>query len=185
MKRRDFLLKSTFASLTLATGATPFVKTLFADSKKKLTLASATVMPRILMAADASESEKFAAQELAEYLGKITGQIISIVTDANTSGNTPLIIIGHHPLNADLHPEKRDIEESVINVEENRVRIVGGALPLITDAKGIVHARDRGALYGVYHFLNSLGVRWYRPEPWGEHVPQLKTIELPLGKSTF
>jgi len=78
-----------------------------------------------------------------------------------------------------------ELEESVISVEENRIRIVGGALPPVTDAKRNVYARDRGTLYGVYHFLNSLGVRWYRPEPWGEHVPQLKTVELPLGKSTF
>lgn len=187
MKRRDFLLKSTFTGLTLATGATPFVKTLFADSGKKPLLASATATPRILLATDASESEKFAAQELAEYLGKITGQKVTTIADttAIATAKAPLIILGHHPLNSDLHPEKMDLEESVISVEENLVRIVGGALPPVTDAKGIVHARDRGTLYGVYHFLNSLGVRWYRPEPWGEHVPRLKSISLPLGKSTF
>ena len=185
MKRRDFLRRSTFAGLTLAATGPIFWKKCWGDGRASLVLVNDSVIPRILLAADASESEKFAAQELAEYLGKITGQIISIVTDANTLGNAPLIIIGHHPLNADLHPEKMELEESVISVEENRVRIVGGVLPPVTDAKGNLHVRDRGTLYGVYHFLNSLGVRWYRPEPWGEHVPQLKTIELPLSKSTF
>lgn len=138
-----------------------------------------------MLAADASESENFAAQELAGYLGKIIGKKITCFTDANAPATAPLIVIGHRPLNLDLHTETMELEESIISIEENRMRIVGGALPSVTDAAGVVHARDRGTLYGVYHFLNILGVRWYCPGLEGEHVPRRRTIELPLGKSTF
>lgn len=186
MKRREFIGRSTLAALLLS--VTGVFSGIAESQERALVLASAEVTPSIVIAPDAAESEKYAAQELAEYLGKITGKTIGIVAEnavAAATAQTPLIILGHHPQNADLQPGNLALEESVISVEENRIRIVGGKEASVVTPKKAIIVRDRGTLYGAYHFLNELGVRWYRPEPWGEHVPQKKTISLPIGKENF
>jgi hypothetical protein len=153
------------------------------QSAKTLLLADKSRAPIIVLAPNPIASEKFAAQELSTYLGKISGHKIVIVEDKSTpKTKQPLIILGHHPLNADLHPEKLGVEQSVRDVSVNRVRIVGGLKPPVKDAKGNLYVRDRGTLYGVYDLLDELGVRWYRPESWGEFVPQQARISLPVGR---
>ncbi len=187
MKQRNFIGKGTLvAAMMVASGA--FSSFAFAAPAKSLLLSGERVTPRIVIAPDAVESEKYAAQELSQYLGKMTGKTIPIVTSATAptaSAAAPVIILGHHPENADLQPGKLALEESVVSVEENRIRIVGGKEASVVMPDNTVLARDRGTLYGAYHFLNGLGVHWYRPEPWGEHVPQKKTVTLPIGKETF
>src|SRR5690606_24333507 len=146
---------------------------------KHMTLVASNVQPQIVVAPDAAASEKFAAKELSTYLEKISGQRILVTENMNPMAGTrrgPLIVLGHHPQNASLQPGKLEVQESIIEVEPNRVRIVGGKLPPVANPEGKTLVRDRGTLYGVYNLLDSLGVRWYRPEPWGEHVPHLATI---------
>ncbi len=157
-----------------------------AQADEKLILISDTVVPRIVVPTKATASEAYAAEELATYLGKITSKKFEVITsDAPERINgQSLIILGNHPLNADLRPEKLGIEESVVSVETNRLRIVGGSEPPVIGPKNTVYVQDRGTLYGVYEFLDQLGVRWYRPEPWGEFVPQRQEIRLDLGKKT-
>ncbi len=152
-----------------------------------LTLADAPTLPQIILPATPSDAEKFAAEELSTYLGKITSKTIPVIPADNPQAmaDTVQIILGNHPLNADLHPEKLEVEEATISVEPNRLRIAGGWDPTVTNAKGVVSVRDRGVMYGVYELLDRLGVRWFRPEAWGEHVPQQSTVTLPLGKDTF
>lgn len=158
-----------------------------AQQASRLTLAGEKTVPQIILPATPTEAEKFAAEELSTYLGKITSKTIPVISNATpqaTAGN-PLIILGNHPLNADLHPEKLEVEEAIISVEPGRLRITGGWDPTVTNSKGVVSVRDRGVMYGVYELLDRLGVRWFRPDPWGEHVPQQSTVTLPLGKDTF
>lgn len=38
---------------------------------------------------------------------------------------------------------------------------------------------SRGTLYGVYEFLERLGVRWLLPGEWGEDIPQSATLTVP------
>lgn len=157
------------------------------EPQKTLLLIDANITPRIVVPAVPTETEEYAAGELAAYLGKITGKMPAVISsDAPpTAEGSPLIILGNHPLNADLEPQKLGIEESLISVEPGRLRITGGFLPPLPLANGNSFVRERGTLYGVYHFLNDLGVHWYRPDPWGEHVPQLAKIELPQGRRSF
>jgi hypothetical protein len=181
------ILCGLLASLTATScvsGAVTTTKTPLAG-KRTLVLADRTRTPLIVLAPDATASEKFAAQELATYLGKITGQAIKVEEAKSTPATKqPLIVLGRHPLNADLQLQKLGVEESVMMVEPNRVRIVGGREPETKLSDGKIFLRDRGTLYGVYNLLDSLGVRWYRPENWGEFVPQMSRITLPLGRST-
>jgi len=156
---------------------------------QEFTLVAPDQVPTIVVTPNASASEKFAAQELTTYLSKMSGKQIAVVQSEVVPADKPVVIVGHHPANADLLPEKMEVEESVVAVEANRVRIVGGmklAVSLGKDKDGNeqISVNDRGTLYGVYNLLDELGVRWYRPEPWGEFVPHTSTIQLKIGKRT-
>ncbi|MBI4024526.1 MAG: DUF4838 domain-containing protein [Verrucomicrobia bacterium] len=145
--------------------------------------ASSLPPPWIVIPPGATGAESFAAKELQTYLGKITGQTLVITNVAGAEGISA-IILGSHPANADLGWKSLTPDEFILEASGSRVRIAGGRAPSVTDANGKVYARERGTLYGVCEFLEQLGVRWYRPEPWGEHVPKLDRIEVPVGKKT-
>jgi hypothetical protein len=76
------------------------------------------------------------------------------------------VYVGDVPANRDLQPilakEQLGPEGFVLDVSPRGVRILGGG--------------KFGTAYGVYEFLERLGVRWLFPGPWGEVVPQQATI---------
>ena len=129
-------------------------------------------VPDIFIDLRASPAEKFAATELKTYLAKITGRTFRVRMDYWLKGvpEGKYIAVGHSKLTSSVDTLRLATEQYVVDVTSEHVTIVG--------------ARDRlrGVLYGVYEFLEGLGVRWYRPEPWGEHVPKADRIELPIGK---
>ncbi len=127
--------------------------------------------PDIYVGLRASPAEKFAARELRDYLGRITGRDLRVRFDYWLRGEptTPWIAVGHSDLTGDIDTSALGTEQFIIEVTPDHLSIVGA------------RDRQRGVLYGVYEVLDRLGVRWYRPEPWGEHVPRLDRIELPLG----
>ena len=140
-------------------------------------------VPTIVVGKEATASEKFAAEELATYLKKITGQDLAVKVGAEPISGT-VIGVGKSKLTEHLDIAGLGVEDYIIDVEKNRLLIVGGRKPPIRYRKSVV-ARDRGTLYGVYELLEQLGVRWYRPEAWGEHVPETKIIALPAGRQTY
>lgn len=139
--------------------------------------------PVVVLAPDALPTEEFAAQELADYLHKILQLEVPVLKTAHEKGdNTVPIYVGYHPENARLTQQKLDIEEAVYSVEEKAVHIVGGRSEEKNSADPKLPLHDRGTLYAVYDFLESLGVRWFRPEAWGEHVPTQEKITLSPGE---
>jgi hypothetical protein len=128
--------------------------------------------PDIFIDAYATPPEKFAAQELRSYLEKLTGRALSIRTDywLKTAPAGKYIVVGQCRFAADIDASRLNTEQFVIDVAPERVAIDGG------------RDRQRGVLYGVYEFLERVGVHWYRPEPWGEYVPKLDSIELLVGR---
>lgn len=129
-------------------------------------------LPDIFVDARASAPEKFAAKEFRDALEKITGRRLEIRTDywIKDAPSTPFIAIGQSRFTADIPIQDLATEQYVIDVTPHRIAIVGA------------RDRQRGILYGVYELLEQLGVRWYRPEPWGEHVPKLETVSMPIGR---
>ncbi len=172
----------TFSILTLALlGLSSFAS--MSAAPGQLILIDKDVKPHIVVSPQGTASEKFAAQELAVYLQKMSGQIIGVEETVTIPTTQPVIIVGHHPANTNLNPDELGVEESIIDVSAQNIRIVGGKLPSVKLPNGMWQVQDRGTLYGVYEFLDSLGVRWYRPEEWGEFVPQKPVINLPYGQS--
>lgn len=130
----------------------------------------------VLLSEKPSEAEQYAAQELSHYLGKILSTTIPVRKGSRAASGVFPLVVGWHPLNQSLKPETLGVEEAVVDVRPSGIHLVGGR----GDATPEGSRHDRGSLYAVYDLLNRLGVRWYRPEDWGEHVPTLSRIELPV-----
>ncbi len=142
-----------------------------------LTLDS-SAKPEIILSSEPTTAEAYAAKELSTYLEKLIAVKVPIRKGVNPSQKAVPIFVGWQPANADLKPETLNVEESIVAVEPGRIRLVGGRGGASTPTP----QHDRGTLYAVYDLLNELGVRWYRPEPWGEHVPQQASHTLPTGQ---
>lgn len=103
----------------------------------------------IVLADDASESEKWAAGELQHWLNEISG--VKFPVGSLSSATGPRIILGYNPVVKSLTgmsaPEALDEAYHYSNVGQDLV-IFGG--------------KQRGTMYGVMSFLeNELGCRWY------------------------
>jgi len=105
----------------------------------------------IVIPADASPTVRAAAQELSAYLEKMSGARLPVVTEGQPVTGTR-VDVGLTP--------SGDDERVQIEAGPKGVTISGGS--------------DRGTLFAVYRFLETLGCRWLTPED--EFVPQQKTI---------
>ncbi len=131
-----------------------------------------------------SPSERFAAEELQTYLEKMSGVRIPVREGEPTPGRKTFVI-GRHALNGELWKGLDDPDHYRIDASGDQVRIAGGYQPPVTAGDGTVYSRDWGILYGVYQVLEDQGLRWLRPEPQGEEVPQSDRLRLPDGIREF
>ncbi|MCB9206369.1 MAG: DUF4838 domain-containing protein [Ignavibacteriales bacterium] len=110
---------------------------------------------RIVVSNSASESEKWAAEELSKTLKEISDAEFSIEND-NSNISEKEIIIGFNKHSSEIlgndFSKPFPTDESFIykNIGSNIV-LIGG--------------EERGTMYAVFSFLeNELGVRWYTPQ---------------------
>ena len=111
---------------------------------------------QIAVERDAGDIERFAAQELSRYLETTTGVHLPVV-------------------------EERVAEVRAIQIRAGQAETDGYRLVVEPEKVTIEGEGPRGALYGVYAILRSLGYRWYFPGRSGEVIPRLATIALPDG----
>lgn len=100
--------------------------------------------------AGTTPSERFAAEEIQLFLGKITGAKFAIVQESEHKG--PGIFIGatQRAVKLGIDTQKLGDEEWVLRTEGEDLILAGG--------------RPRGTLYAVYEFLESqAGCRWVTP----------------------
>jgi Domain of unknown function (DUF4838)/Glycosyl hydrolase family 67 N-terminus len=122
---------------------------------------------RIVIAAGAIPSERYAAEELQRYLEGIGGAKLPIVNDTERV-RFKEILLGDNAHLRKLQP-KLDVgkvgpDGFVLRTYRGRLVIAGG--------------QPRGTLNGVYTLLEEkLGVRWFTPEL--EVVPKLARVRLP------
>src|ERR1035438_232836 len=122
----------------------------------------------IVIAPDASQSERHGAEELQKFLEEMSGARLPITAEPQPR----MVLVGQSPaldkLNlkipfADLGPEGFALKTS-----GRHVVIAGGRL--------------RGSMYGVYTFLEKLGCRWFAPEV--SRIPKTRTIAVgPLDET--
>ncbi len=120
----------------------------------------------IVSAQGATEAEAYAAKELADYLGKMTGATFPVVPEDGPATAPRRIFVGWTDFAA-----RHKIDAAQLGDEEWVIRTVDSDLV-------IVGGRPRGTLYGVVAFLErELGCHWLDHNT--EVVP--KVAELRLG----
>lgn len=139
MKSKLFL---TFIVLLLAI-QTNAANWLFRDGKSDY---------KIVISASASTSEKTAAKELQQYIEQISGCLLPITNDLNTS--SPRVIVGYNArlalLTGTMEPAAND-ESFTYQTVGKDLLIWGGS--------------QRGTMYGVFTFLErELGIHWLTPK---------------------
>ena len=108
----------------------------------------------IVVGAEASESEQWAAQELQHWLKEVSGAEFPLRSDADPAAPQE-IVVGFNKRTRKLLGAKvsrpDDGDESFIYLNAGPAIVIQGG-------------RDRGTMYGVMTFLErELGVRWYTP----------------------
>ncbi len=104
---------------------------------------------QIIQSDNATEPEKYAALELAEFLKRVSGASFPVVKEASFNGDHPGIFLGwtKYAEGKGIDLEKLSEEEWIIRTEGKNLMITGG--------------RPRGTLYGVYEFLeDQVGCHW-------------------------
>lgn len=121
---------------------------------------------RIILDAEASESEKWAAAELQHWLFEISGEYVAIQKYERDYDGLK-IILGYTDLikNKNGAAKPADQDESYHYFSDGSdVFIYGG--------------RQRGTMYGVFSFLeNELGCRWYTPQV--NLIPKKPSLKFP------
>ncbi len=117
---------------------------------------------QIALSAEASPSERFAAEELQRLFAACTGATLPIVSGADADG--PTIVLGGAP------------DDGTLGEQGYRMYTQGQDLV-------IAGTSAAGTLYGTYDFAREyLGVRWYAPG--AEHTPAIDSLPLPQVDKT-
>lgn len=137
--KKHILALSALLLVAICANAAPR-NTLFNNGKSTYT---------IVVADDASASEKFAAKELQEWISKVSGATLPIDAEGEKGHR---IVVGYNPVTAELFPGTQapaPADESfTVQSEGGDIFLWGG--------------RQRGTLYAAYSFLEEeLGCRWY------------------------
>ena len=125
----------------------------------------------IVIPAEASPSQKYAAEELRDYTEKTTGVRLPIATDA-----APLpekaILLGETKYTDELAGRGKSAADGL---GEDGFRLLARPPHLL-----VVGSPKRGTLYGVYEILERFaGCRWYAS--WHTVAPERDRIEVPMA----
>lgn len=133
-----------------------------------LTLISdGTVMCDIVIPQEATDTEQFAAEELRTYLKKMTGLDVLIVRGNNTV----------QPAHFYIGETEAGMGAKVPSGEPDKLK-EGFGIRRVKDGLVIRGFSDLGTLYGVYTYLEELGIRWYVPGELGEVIPSADALIL-------
>ena len=149
--RRQFLKSAVLSSVGLATGRVGALSAPMNGARKPLTLVrQGKSTYSICVSESASPSERRGAEELQKFVEEMSGARLPIITDAEKPEGD-LVLVGNsnliQKLGLRIPFERLGSEGFVLRTEGSHVVIMGG--------------RQRGAMYGVYTFLEKLGCRWF------------------------
>ena len=131
--------------------------------------AKADTSCRIVIPEKPQYAEKFAAEQLAEYLKEMTGEAIQIVSDATPASGREFVIGNTtRKLDSKLAEKPKTIEGFTVESQSESIFIKGNC--------------PRATLYGVYDYLDKeLGVRFLAFDY--TYVPKRKIDDVKLSSS--
>jgi len=138
-------------------------------------------LAEIVVAPEATATEKYAAEELGFFLHLMVGAPIPVAPEFPAAGRhfsrDGYIGLSEHPQGAMYYHllvgegavrlADPDFRSASLKPEEVLVRQKGRALLLVGGS-------PRGTLYAVTTFLESLGCRWWTPTAW--RIPRMPTL---------
>ena len=114
----------------------------------------------------------FAVKELREYFYKMTESELPVIWNGAVS------VDGNHPsiqlvVRNDKEWEGKESAQSFVIQED--------------PSKGVIITgnTELAVLYGVYQYLEELGVKWFSPGEIGENIPKLANIAIKKRKKTY
>ena len=139
-----------------------------------VTVVSPTSLPTIIIDPGAGDKTEDAADELADYLSRVSGRTISVVTNPDDlPGSGTTIHVGEDSFTDTYAPEIATLYADGFIMKY--VNFLGFQHHIILAGK-----MDRASLYAVEQFLKDYaGVRWLFFDPvYGEHVPSMSTVTI-------
>ena len=142
---------------------------------------------------------QFAAYELRTHLEQMTGAKFQVVETKPDQGNAIILGENRHARAAGIDVAKLKRDGYIIQVKPDVVHIAGRdadskkAEILFGFTRENLRSHpnygkralswdfERATLYGVYRFLEELGVRWFAHGPQGTVVPQSKNVSIGCG----
>ena len=123
----------------------------------------------IVIRAQATPCERYAAEELRDHLAKVTGVTPRI---ANDGGTLPAkaILLGATAHTAKVVGERGDVAKTLAGLGDDGFRLLACPPHLV-----VLGSEKRGVLYGVYEILEKYaGCRWYAS--WHSVIPTREKI---------
>lgn len=167
----------------------------------ELTIVKAEAKAVIIVPCDAAPASQTlrGAAELAHYIRKMTSQTLPIVAEGRGtyrgrwSNNIEIrTLMELRPFSAE-NPAPKGSPEIHVGWTRRALKEVGEAkladkdidgflVRCTPDAVFLVGKNDWGTAYACWEVLEKWGVRWFLPGDFGEEVPTLTTLALPLGE---
>ncbi len=132
----------------------------------------------VATAATPDKHEQLAAQELVEFVQKMSGAKLETVTVADgkleeveknaQAGGKTLVLLGR--------PAMARLAADFGTAAETRGAFVLKAGP----GSVLIAGPEEGVYYGVIELLEQAGCRWFMPGDLGQVVPELKTLEVKI-----
>jgi hypothetical protein len=125
----------------------------------------------VVVSPDAGKWEKKAADDLAHYIGRMTGARATVAADPKT--DAPVLLVGTAALQADP-----TLAQSLAKVAKKDPVLRADAIALRRSGNRIlvVGTNDDSHYYAAAELLRRWGCRWYLPTAIGECVPEGKTL---------
>ena len=122
---------------------------------------------QVVVPAAASPAEQFAADELARYIGKMTGAALPVIAEDSDRFDGRALVVGRTTANLrDHNPDNWARDTIYLGYGDGDIAIIGQG--------------PQGTLFAAYEFLRHQGCRWYLPDHIiDEIVPRRAELELP------
>jgi len=134
----------------------------------------------IVVSPDPGPDEKWAAEDLAKYIGRMSGATPRVANTREAiaqamASNAPLLVVGEEALRA--APELRDALNGVVKPDPH-LRADGIVLRRDGNRVYLAGNNDQSHYFAVAELLRRWGCRWFMPTEFGECIPAERTLKI-------